>query len=390
MASETITALSLTQSVAGSVSVSFTATDALNSALVYTYQWKLSSSSTWAKATTTLPSTGTAASGGTAVSGVWNLDADYIGPLTSGAFDFQVTALRAPLYATGSVTAIAANASSGLSAHDTLTIGSIYEFTVDGTFTAGHVPVHLATASDAASVVETELIAAITTDPAATVNAVAGTGTTINLTAKTAGTAGNVAITQSISHSATFTPVGMQNGAAETDVVASNLSSTWNTGSLGEPGDSLIVGPGGNTQEINEYDRFGKHPVGTLPQQYLKKYLIYKILDQFVAGKRSLFTFVNNYSQTTPKLAGTSSTQRRAVLISTAEWTRTNGGTTLKIAPHSRQRLANYAYKAITNYALFAPAPIVSVYKDTIVNGAVVKTTVAYFMSAATYDSLAD
>lgn len=243
MALHTLTSFTTTQNPADptfKVSFGFTATDADGDLLSLAYEWKKQSETTWNLATTTAPASVTAAAGGTAVSGVWDLDADYTGNELDVPLTLRVTATRAPIAAVGSLTAVAAHATTGIKDGDSFVVGGrTYEFTTDASVTAGRVPVVLATATDSAALVKAAIILAINTDASATVTAVSGAGNLINLTAKTAGVAGNVNITQSISNSATLTPVGMA-GGDDAAVVTASSNITADTGNGEELAETVV------------------------------------------------------------------------------------------------------------------------------------------------------
>lgn len=240
MALHTITAFTTTQNPADTtykVSFGFTATDSDSDTLALSYDWKKQSDSVWTSATTTAPYSVNATGAGVAVSGVWDLDTDYFGNDIDVPVTLRVSASRAAIAATGTLTAVAANATTGIKEGDSFVVGGrTYEFTTDVAVTAGRVPVVLATATDTAAQVKAAIILAINTDTLATVTASSGSGNVVNLVAKTAGVASNVAITQSISNSATLTPVGMANGA-DVSVVTATSNITVDTGN----GDLLPV-----------------------------------------------------------------------------------------------------------------------------------------------------
>ena len=257
MATQTITGLTASQLTDGTYKVDFgfNAVDADNDLLGLGYEYKLTSASTWNAASTTGPASVTASGAGVAVAGVWDLDKDFYGNLQDASFDFRVTATKAATFATGSLTAVAANTTTGIKVGDTFTIGTeVYEFTITGTVTGDHIPVELSTATDAASVVKTKIIAAITAF-SELVAATSGAGSLITLTALTAGTAGNLTITQSISNSATLTPVSLAGGLAAVPVTASVTVTGIDTGATDTvPGDVSALTTNKHDVEINVFE----------------------------------------------------------------------------------------------------------------------------------------
>lgn len=384
MALQTITLLTLTQpdTVSAKVNFSFTATDADNDLLGLVYEWKLSTDSVWTAATTTAPATVNATAGGVSVNGVWNLDADYTGTVQSATFNLRVTSTKAAIPATGSLTAIAANVTTGIKDGDTVTVGGkTFEFTVDGTPTGTNIGVPV-TATSTNAQVKTALIASINATPDATVGAVSGAGQLITLTAKVGGVAGNVAITQSISNSATLTPVGMANGV-DAQIVAATGNITGASGSVGEAVVTLPVDRDPNTVQAYVLDQFGVYGAGVLPQAYLKRTIAYECLDILRAGTRAKFELVADR-------AGLHA--RRGVLISVAEWNRIRGSASKTIVLKSKQWFANYANKALSQNTFFANGTQVYAISDnsTIVNGVVQQVVIAYLLAGSTYAELAN
>src|ERR1035437_1232208 len=237
--SQTITSLTTTQLTDGTerVSFSFTATNASTLNLALTYAWQLQTNGTYVPATTTGPVNVSAVSGGTAVTGWWDIPVDIETPKVNLPVTFQVNSFAPAVFATGTLTAVAANASTGIKEADTVTIGGrIYEFTTDATIGAGHVAVTIPSATATAAQVQAALILAINTDASHTVQAIAGTGTNVNLTALLPGTTYNIIITQSISNSATLTPVVVAGVNIVTVSATSNIT-------LGHTGTIEVVIP---------------------------------------------------------------------------------------------------------------------------------------------------
>ena len=236
MALHTITGLAGTQASDGTykINFSFTATDADSNTLYLVPEYKLSTSSTWLPATTNLPATVAATPGGVLVNGVWDLDKDFGDNLQGASFNFRINATN-KIFATGTLTAVAAHPTTGVKEADTFVVGGkTFEFTTDNAVTAGNFPVLLPSATATNAQVKAAIIAAVNAPgpdlTTATVTAASGAGMVINLVAKTEGTGGNVSITQSISNSATLTPVGMAGGLASEVVTTPVTLSGINTG----------------------------------------------------------------------------------------------------------------------------------------------------------------
>ena len=122
-----------------------------------------------------------------------------------------------PKVAHGALTAVASDPNSGIKDGDTLTISDgatsiTFTFDTDASNPANKITVPL---NGTPSQVKAAIIAAINL-AAYGVTASAGSGNRINLTNTATGTAGNVTITQSISNSASLSPVGMNGGLSTT------------------------------------------------------------------------------------------------------------------------------------------------------------------------------
>lgn len=123
--------------------------------------------------------------------------------------------------ANGSLTAVAMGSGTSIQQGDTFVLTDVnavsktFEFDVANTgVTTGHVAVEMATASDSASLVKAAIILAVNNSGLA-VLATSGGGQLVKLEQQGAGTAGNTTITQTLSNSATLTPVNFSGGTAK-------------------------------------------------------------------------------------------------------------------------------------------------------------------------------
>lgn len=290
MALQVISAFTATQNSSDptyKVNFGFTVADADSDTLGLAYEYKKQADSTWLPATTTAVKTVDATVGGVALTGVWDLDKDYFGNETAVPLTLRVTSTKAAIAATGSLTAVAANASTGIKEGDYFTIGGrTYEFSVDETITAGRIRVALATATDSASTVKSAILSALTNDSSATVIATSGSGNAITLVSKVAGTAGNTAITQSISNSATLTPVGMT-GGVNAEVVSATANITANTGTGIAPETVVVAESDANVIDLSNNIIEGRHnEYGAVSQGELRGSFANKVLNVVSAGTR--------------------------------------------------------------------------------------------------------
>ncbi len=385
MTLHTLTALTATQVNDGTYKVNFgfTATDADSDTLGLVAEYKLSTDATWKVATTTMPATVAATPGGAAVAGVWDLDKDFDGNVQNVTFNFRVTATK-KFFAAGTLTAVAANNSTGIKVGDSFVVGGkTFEFTVTGPVTAGRIAVVLPSATATAAQVKAAIIAAINGEATCTVAAASGAANTINLTSKVEGTAGNVAITQSISNSATLTPVGMTGGLASEVVISSTANITnANTGDADTKNDDVVT-------EITT----DKHDVeiNRLEGTYSQKGLVSSAGFRWSRAK-SAFEEIRNGKQTIVTIFSDRAIgEGVAVLVSPAVYAKLLGSETATVVEKPVHWLMNTAWrsfsqlfsKSVTVYAIqssaLADAGNISKLK---INKA---TTGAYLLSYADY-----
>jgi hypothetical protein len=376
------------QQTAGTAAVSFTVTGSSAVTVALSYQWRLASTSTWTDVhTSTLASTLAVTTSAQTVSGIWNIDADNVTEDLTDAIFFRAIATQAAVQATGSLTVTAVGAST-LTLGDTFTVGSeTFQFVSnEDNVTTGDIPVVVAaTATQAA--VRTAAINAVNGQSVNTVAAASdATAGKIDFTSDAGGVAGNVTITVSVGNTGALVATGMAGGVDPVISTTSSASTTLYTGSVDEKVDTLTpLSKALNTVTIYKLDRFGKAVTGALPQSYLKKSIVYEALDLFAAGTRSKFEYDLDYAK-----ASAADHQRRAVLISVTEYSRVIGTKSVTTVLKSKQWLAYYANKALSNSTFFENNTVYAISSTTIVKGVVSKTIVAYLLSGTLYHSLAD
>ena len=389
MAAQTLTGLTATQKTDGTYKVDFgfNAVDGDNDLLSLVYEYKLSTASTWSTATTTAPSTVTASGAGVAVAGTWDLDADFDGNLQGVDFNFRVTSTKAATTAAGSLTAIAAAIGTGIEEGDTFTVGTeTYEFVITAEPTEGNIAVELASAADSATLVKAAIIASINAS-SEIMAATSGAGELITLTAILSGVAGNNAITQSISNSATLTPVSLTGGAAPEVVAASVTVSDADTGSADTvPGTVAEITTNKHDVEINvfegTYAQKGFVAAGGFRWSRAKA-----AVEAIRSGKESIFTIYSD------RAIG----EGVAVLVSVGVYADLVGSATnIHVVEKNVHWLMNTAWRSFSQ--LFKPATTVYAIQTTeisakgdIVGLKVIKgATVAYLISYADYIKLRD
>lgn len=422
--STTITSLTGTQLNDGSSKVHVTATVAntAGASVGLVYEFKHVSATAWSPAVTDGPASVVAAVGGTALDFLWDLDASSIDSTTTADFNFRVTAQVNALPAKGSVTAVAANATTGIKDGDKVVIaGQTYEFDTDSTLnTIGAIAVTI-TASANQAAVQTALYNAIRNNVNAGVTAATGAAGLINLTAATAGAAGNVAITQTMANGGvTLTPVGLAGGAdATTNAAQAAITLTGAaTGAVPPLPETVTVPtlPNSNTIYVSKYEKAGK-VLGSTPVAFFSGAAAYSRLDALRSGKYAKFDYDLQYTEVVndktiaemdknqnmavlalpghPSYdsAGVQlSTARRAVLISVAEFNRVTAGKTVTKTLQPKQWLAYKANKSFVR--LFAnPNAVYAIYEDTYLPGnkgtlVQTQTVIAYLLSAANYNAL--
>lgn len=389
MALQTVSILTLSQPDTATAKVNFngTITDADSDVLSVVYEWKLSTDSTWKTATTTAPASITALPGGTAVAGVWDVDADYAGSLQAATLQLRAVATKAAAKSSGTLTAVAANATTGIKDGDTLVLGGVtFEFTTDGQpATTGRTAIGLGSPTANAAAVKTALINAIN-NSAATVSATSGAGNLINLTADEGGVAGNVAITESFTNGGvTLTPVGMTGGVDAQIVTGATASlAAAATGTVGEASTALTdPHPQKNIVDFYPMEQLGVYGKGVMAQAYFKGKVAYKAIDLLRAGTRAKFDIEADRAGL--KL-------RRAVLISVSEWNRVRGSASLTIELKSKQWLANTAWRALSVPEVFGPTGnnVYALFESKIVAGQSIQNIVAYLVSGEKYAELAN
>ncbi len=388
MALHTITGLAGTQASDGTykINFSFTATDADSDTLYLVPEYKLSTSSTWLPATTNLPATVAATPGGVLVNGVWDLDKDFEDNLQGATFNFRVTATR-KFFATGSLTAIAANTTNGIEEGDSFVVGGkTFEFTTDNAVTPGRFPVLIPSATATNAQVKAAIIAAINApgpdQTTASVTASSGAGMVINLVAKTEGTGGNVAITQSISNSATLTPVGMVGGLASEVVTApvtlsgidTGVASTENTAAVPE------LTPDKNDVEISRLEGTNKQK-GAVASGGFRWSRAKSAIEDIRLGKQTIVTIYSD------RAIGTGV----AVLVNPEVYADLLGSETTLVVNKPVQWLMNTAWRSFSS--LFRTPTTVYAIQISSVGDAVgfgntrtsTGTTVAYLISYVDY-----
>ena len=387
MAAQTISAFTTTQLSDGTyrVNYGFTVADADSDSLSLAYNWKKQSDSSYVTANhVTGPYTVAATPGGVALTGTWDLDADFAGNLLAVPLTLQIVSTKAPVGSAGSLTAIAADTTTGIEEGDTVTIGGrIYEFSTDQTIVSGHVVVLIPSATATAAQVKTALIAAITGDVDATVTATSGAGQLINLASKTVGAASNVAITESISNTATLTPVGLT-GGADAQVVSATSNITADTGS----GDVLpeVVVTAVNTSKYDFSSRviegssneYGAVAQGNLFGSYAKK-----VLNTVESGIRE---FVRIYGDRNLH-------NERAVLVNPAFLEANTGSAQFTVVVKPVAWLTDIAARTLSNDKQWANNTIYAVVRTNVSHaqsaGALVQRhspVLAYLMSAAQFE----
>lgn len=389
MALQTVSVLTLSQPDTATAKVNFNGTiaDADNDVLSVAYQWKLSTDADWKIATTSGPSSIAAVAGGTAIAGEWDVDADYSGSLQTATLQLRAVATKAAAPAAGTLTAVAANATTGIKDGDTFVLGGVtFEFTTDGLApTAGNTAVGLSSPTALVAAVKTAIINAIN-NSAATVSAASGSGNVINLTAKEGGVAGNVSITETFANvGVTLTPVGMT-GGVDAQVVEGTTASlaAAATGTVGEASIALVdPHPQKNVVDFYPLEQLGVYGKGVMAQAYFKGKVVYKAIDLLRAGTRAKFDIEADRAGL--KL-------RRAVLISVSEWNRVRGSASLTIELKSKQWLSHAAWRALSVPEVFGAngETVYALFESKIVAGQSIQTIVAYLVSGEKYAELAN
>jgi hypothetical protein len=389
MALQTVSILTLSQPDAATAKVNFNGTiaDADSDILSVAYQWKLSTDAEWKIATTTAPASVTALPGGTAVAGVWDVDADYSGSLQAATLQLRAVATKAAAKASGTLTAVAANDTTGIKDGDTFILGGVtFEFTTDGQpATVGRTAVGLGSPTANVAAVKTALINAIN-NSAATVSAASGSGNLILLTADEGGTAGNVSITETFANGGvTLTPVGMSGGVnAEVVNGATASLAAASTGTVGEASIALVdPHPQKNIVDFYQLEQLGVYGKGVMAQAHFKGSVVYKAIDMLRAGTRAKFDIEADRAGL--KL-------RRAVLISVSEWNRVRGSASLTIVLKSKQWLSHAAWRALSAPVMFDVdgSTVYAIFESKIVGGQTIQTIVAYLVSGEKYAELAN
>ncbi len=388
MALQTVSVLTLSQPDTATAKVNFNGTieDADNDVLSVAYQWKLSTDADWKIATTSGPSSVTVFK--TAIiAGEWDVDADYSGSLQTATLQLRAVATKAAAPATGTLTAVAANATTGIKDGDTFVLGGVtFEFTTDGlAATAGNTAVGLGSPARAAAAVKTAIINAIN-NSAATVSAASGSGNVINLTAKEGGVAGNVSITETFANvGVTLTPDGMTGGVDAQVVEGATASlAAAATGTVGEASIALVdPHPQKNVVDFYPLEQLGVYGKGVMAQAYFKGNVVYKAIDLLRAGTRAKFDIEADRAGL--KL-------RRAVLISVSEWNRVRGSASLTIELKSKQWLSHAAWRALSVPEVFGAngETVYALFESKIVAGQSIQTIVAYLVSGEKYAELAN
>jgi hypothetical protein len=431
--STTITSLVGTQLTDGTarVHVTATVTDSGSKTIGLAYRFKHVADSAWQTAVTTGPASIAATPGGAALNFYWDLDASSIDTTTTANFDFEIVATVPAIAATGSFTAVAANATTGIKDGDTLVIaGHTYEFDSTGAVSdPAHIAITLASATDTAAVVATELIAAVNGDATAAVTASAGSGTTVNFTEDVPGAAGNVAITYTFANSITPTKTGMSGGAdvatvtssvivltgAATDAVAP-LSEAVTVPASVAAAETATTPPLKNVLVVRRFEGT-KTVLGSQPQDFVKGTQAYAVLDALRNGSYAKFNYDVHYSKLNNELTvqqmdtrgalanmafpGSPAqaepylsvgTARRGVVLSVAEYTRVTVGHTLSATLQSKQWFAYKAWRSFTRY-FTDTTKVYAIYEDTFTNGmqgtkVLTKTVIAYLMLDSYYETL--
>jgi hypothetical protein len=381
-----ISTITLTQPdlTVSDIHYSFTVTESTSALTTLAYKW-CPVGGTPVPATTTGPTTVT--TNGTThtalVTGVWHLGSDYFGTAGSHDFMLEVDAKVPGSPSTGSFTAHAADPATGIVVGDTIWMGPELQFTTPDRPVppqSGDKPIVLPSATATADQVKAAIIAGVNAMGYMFV-ATSGPGEEVIITDPTGG---QQPLHETLAHSAsgvTLSPTGLTGGLAEVAYITSN-SGTFVIAHAGEPHDVLPVDNLANTVESYKLDQFGKYGAGVLPQAYLKKSIVYEMLDLLRSGERSKFEFIADR-------AGLH--QRRAVLISVAEYNRVRGTASIEVSLKSKQWLAYYANKAMSTTTFFDhDKRAYAVSENKIVNGAVIQTVIGYLLSGALYTSLAD
>ena len=385
----TITGLAGTQLTDGSHKVHVTGTiaDAASAVLALVYEFKHASESTWSIAVTDGPKVVNSTPAGVALDFLWDLDASSIDDTETANFDFRVSASAAAVAAAGSVTAVAANATTGLVDGDVVAIaGQSYEIDTDNDgVVAGNIAVVVAPNASAGSV-QTALANAIRGNVNSGVTVATAAAGKINFTAKTAGAAGNVAITETLGNAGvTLTPVGLAGGAdaVEAAATASITLTGATTGGVAElPSEVVVPALPRNTVYVSRFEKLS-NVKGATPQDFAKGAAVYARLDALREGTYDKFGYsapVNGEHV------------ERAVLISVAEFERVAEGKVIEPILQSKQWLAHKAWRSLVQ--VFAdPETVIAVYESTWRpgNGGTLQasqTVVAYLLSSAYYEAL--
>ena len=420
----TIVSLVATQLVDGTARVHVTAsvTESNSKTVGLAYEFRKVGTTAWLPAITTGPLAIAATPGGVALDFNWDLDASSSDTATTGNFEFRIVGTVPAIAATGSFTAVAAHATTGIKDGDTIVIGGrTYEFDNTGTTTANRVAVVLATTTDTAAQVKAALIAAVNGDALATVTASSGAGAVVDFTTKTAGVAANVVITYVFANAITPTKTGMAGGVDIATVTSSTATLTAAVTNAVPALPETITIPSNvlSTKNSLYISRFEgtKKVLGNQPQAFLKGTEAYAALDALLSGQYEKFNYQVYYSKissdltvaqmdarnTMASLAAPGSpaeltptvslgTSRRAVLISVAEFTRVSAGHAVSATLESKQWLAYNGYRSFTRY--FAnPNKVYAIYSNSFVPGAqgtkvLTKTVIAYLMLESYYESL--
>jgi hypothetical protein len=385
MALQTITSLTATQNpndLTYKVNFGFNIADADSDTLDLAYSYKKQVDSTWLPATTTGPVSIAAVAGNTALTGAWDLDKDYFGNESAVPLTLRVTSTKAAIAATGTLTAIAASTSAGIEDGDSFVVGGrTYEFSLDTTVTNGRVRVVLATATDTDAVVKAAIIAAINTDTLAGVVAVSRPGMLIGLAAKTPGVDGNDAITESISNSATLTPVGLT-GGVDAEIVSATVNVTANTGTGVAP--SSVVDTAVDTRSID----YSKHVIegrgneyGAVAQGELRGSFANKVLNTVSTGVRD---FARIYGDRNIR-------NERAVLVNPDFYTVNKGSLGFVVAYKPISWFTDVAYRGLSNDKMWENDTVYAIVRQSVVRntstGVLMQQGVvlAYLMSAAQF-----
>lgn len=382
MALQTISSLVASQNSSDAtykVAFGFTIADADSDTLALAYEYKKQADSTYLPATTTAVSTVAATVGGVALTGNWDLDRDYFGNELAVPLTLRVTSTKAPVASMGELTAIAASTSDGIEDGDTLSIGTrVYEFSADATVTAGRVRIALATATDTDAVIKAAIIAAINADVDSPVTASADTGMKILLLSKTVGADSNITITESISNTATLTPVGMIRGA-DAEVVSATVNVTANTGTGVVPPNVVEVPTyTARTIDLSANVIEGKHnEYGAVAQGDLRGSFANKVLNTVTAGVRD---FARIYGDRNVR-------NERAVLVNKTFFEENVGSTTFTVVYKPISWFTDVAFRGLSSDKMWENNTVYAIMRQTLVptqGGARIQTgtVLSYLMSA--------